>query len=115
MSVNKVILVGNVGREPVVRYVETRAVAEISLATTERGYTTSSGTKVEDRTEWQRLIMWDAAAETAEKYITKGTKLYVEGKLRTRNWTDRTGISHRVTEVYVDSFDILSRPTGTNQ
>ncbi|MDE6265046.1 MAG: single-stranded DNA-binding protein [Paramuribaculum sp.] len=115
MSVNKVILVGNVGREPVVRYVETRAVAEISLATTERGYTTSSGTKVEDRTEWHRLIMWDAAAETAEKYITKGTKLYVEGKLRTRNWTDRTGISHRVTEVYVDSFDILSRPTGTNQ
>ncbi len=115
MSVNKVILVGNVGREPVIRYVEKRPVAELSLATTERGYTTSSGTKVEDRTEWHRLIMWDGAAETAEKYITKGTKLYVEGKLRTRNWTDRTGISHRVTEVYVDSFDILSRPTGSNQ
>ncbi|MDE5744168.1 MAG: single-stranded DNA-binding protein [Paramuribaculum sp.] len=115
MSVNKVILVGNVGREPSIRYVETRPVAELSLATTERAYTTASGAKVEERTEWHRLIMWDSAAETAEKYITKGTKLFVEGKLRTRTWTDRAGLSHKVTEIYVDSFDILSRPTGGAQ
>lgn len=114
MSVNKVILVGNVGKDPVIRYVETRPVAELTLATTERGYTTAGGVRVEDRTEWHRLIMWDSAAETAEKYITKGTKLYVEGKLRTRTWTDRTGLSHKVTEIYVENFDILSRPTASS-
>lgn len=114
MSVNKVILVGNVGKDPAIRYVETRPVAELTLATTERGYTTAGGVRVEDRTEWHRLIMWDSAAETAEKYITKGTKLYVEGKLRTRTWTDRAGLSHKVTEIYVENFDILSRPTASS-
>ena len=67
MSVNKVILVGNVGKDPVIRYIDTRPVAELSLATTERAYTAANGTRVEERTEWHRLIMWDSAAETAEK------------------------------------------------
>ena len=114
MSVNKVILVGNVGRDPAVRYVEGRAVAELSLATTERAYTTASGARIEERTEWHRLVMWDSAAETAEKYITKGTKLFVEGKLRTRSWTDRAGLSHKLTEVLVENFDILARPTSNS-
>lgn len=112
MSVNKVILVGNVGREPAIRYVDTRPVAELSLATTEKAYTNQNGVKIEERTEWHRLVMWDKAAETAERYITKGTKLFVEGKLRTRAWTDRAGLSHKVTEVYVELFEILSRPTA---
>ncbi len=67
MSVNKVILVGNVGKDPVIRYIDTRPVAELSLATTERAYTAANGTRVEERTEWHRLIMWDSAAETAER------------------------------------------------
>lgn len=113
MSVNKVILVGNVGKDPVIRYIDTRPVAELSLATTERAYTAANGTRVEERTEWHRLIMWDSAAETAEKYIAKGTRLFVEGKLRTRTWTDRAGLSHKVTEVYVDNFDILSRASSS--
>lgn len=109
MSVNKVILVGNVGRDPEMRYVETRLLATMSLATTERAYTTAAGVQIPERTEWHTLVMWDAAAEMAEKYIRKGTKLFVEGKLRTRVWQDRNAIKRTVTEIYVENFDILSR------
>ena len=109
MSVNKVILVGNVGRDPEIRYVESRPVASLSLATTEKAYTTAKGAQVPERTEWLNLVMWDRAAEIAEKYIRKGTKLFVEGKLRTRTWEDRNTIKHTVTEIYVENFDILSR------
>ncbi len=112
MSVNRVILVGNVGHDPSIRYVDSRPVAEFSLATTERAYTNAAGTTIPERTEWHNIIMWDRAAETAEKYIRKGTKLYVEGKLRTRVWEDRNAIKRSVTEIYVDSFDILSRPSA---
>ena len=112
MSVNKVILVGYVGREPEIRYVESRAVASFSLATTDRAYTTASGAQVPERTEWHNIVMWDKAAEIAEKYIHKGTKLYVEGKLRTRVWEDRNTIKRSVTEILVDQFDILSRPSS---
>ena len=110
MSVNKVILVGNVGKDPESRYVESRPVASLTLATTDRAYTTASGVQVPERTEWHNLVMWDKSAEIAEKYIRKGTKLYVEGKLRTRMWEDRNTIKHYVTEIIVDQFDILSRP-----
>ena len=110
MSVNKVILLGNVGRDPAIRYVENRPAAELALATSERARTTSAGTSIPERTEWHRLVMWDNNALTAEKYIRKGTRLYVEGKLRTRTWEDRNTIKHTVTEIYVDTFEILSRP-----
>lgn len=110
MSVNKVILVGNVGRDPEIRYVDSRAVASFSLATTERAYTTRTGAQVPERTEWHNIIMWDRAAETAEKYIRKGTRLYVEGKLRTRVWEDRNTIKRNITEIVAENFEILSRP-----
>lgn len=110
MSVNKVILVGNVGRDPELRYVENRLVATMSLATTERAYTTQSGAQIPERTEWHTIVMWDKAAETAEKYIRKGCKLFVEGKLRTRVWQDRNAIKRTVTEIFVENFDILSLP-----
>jgi single-strand DNA-binding protein len=112
MSVNKVILVGNVGKAPEIRYIDSRACATFSLATTERGYRTAAGMEVPERTEWHNIVMWDRAAETAERYITKGTKLYIEGKLRTRDWQDRNAISRKITEIFVDTFDILARPTG---
>ncbi len=108
--VNKVILIGNVGRDPEIRYVESRPVASFSLATSERAYTNASGAQIPERTEWHNIVMWDKAAEIAEKYIRKGTKLYVEGKLRTRTWEDRNTIKRSVTEIYVENFDILSRP-----
>ena len=112
MSVNKVILIGNVGQDPEIRYIETRPVASFTLATTEREYTNAAGVQIPERTEWHRIVMWDRAAETAEKYIRKGTKLYIEGRLRTRVWEDRNTIKRSVTEIYVDNFDILSRPSA---
>ena len=110
MSVNKVILVGNVGGDPEMRHVGERLIAEFRLATNERAYTTASGTQIPERTEWHRIVMWDRNAETVEKYVRKGAKLYVEGKLRTRVWEDRNTIKHTVREIYADFFDILSRP-----
>lgn len=110
MSVNKVILIGNVGRDPQIRYVDSRPIATFPLATTERGYTNAAGAQIPERTEWHNIVMWDRAAETAEKYIRKGTKLYIEGKLRTRTWEDRNTLKHTVTEILVDTFDILQRP-----
>lgn len=110
MGVNKVILLGNVGADPTIRYVETRPVATFTLATTERAYTTASGAQIPERTEWHRIVMWDGAAETAEKYIRKGTRLYIEGKLRTRVWEDRNTIKRNVTEIIVDTFELLSPP-----
>lgn len=111
MSVNKVILVGNVGKNPEFRYIDSRACATFSLATTERGFRAANGTEIPERTEWHNIVMWDRNAEIAERYITKGAKLYLEGKLRTRDWQDFNAIKHRITEIYVDTFDILSRPS----
>ena len=108
MSVNKVILLGNVGRDPDVRYPsQGQTVASFPLATSERGYTTSSGNQVPERTEWHNIVMWGRNAEVAEKYIRKGTRLFIEGRLRTRNWEDKNKIKRYVTEIYVDSFEML--------
>lgn len=104
---NKAILMGNVGRDPEIRYIETRPMATFSLATTERARRTSAGVEIPERTEWHNIVMFDGAAEIAEKYIRKGTKLLIEGKIRTRVWEDRNAIKRYVTEIYVDTFDIL--------
>lgn len=107
MSVNKVILIGNAGKDPVIRYVETRPIASFPLATSERGRALADGSRTPDRTEWHNIIMWDNAAEFAEKYIRKGTRLYIEGKIRYRTWEDRNTIKRNITEIYVDNFEIL--------
>lgn len=104
---NKVILMGNVGKDPAIRYIGTRPVAEFTLATNERARRTASGTELPELTEWHNIVMWDKAAETAEKYIRKGTRLLIEGKIRTRYWEDRNTIKRQITEIYVDTFDIL--------
>ncbi|MBO4444954.1 MAG: single-stranded DNA-binding protein [Bacteroidaceae bacterium] len=110
MSVNKVILIGNVGREPQVRYFDTgNAVASFPLATTERGYTLQNGTEVPNRTEWHNIVFWGKIAETVEELVHKGDKLYVEGKLRTRSYDDASGIHRTVTEVYGENFELMSR------
>lgn len=106
---NKAILIGNVGADPEVRYFEGgRAVAQVRLATTERGYTLQNGTQVPDRTEWHRVVMRNALAEVVEKYVHKGDKLYVEGKIFTRTYDDQTGVKRYVTEIYVDNMEMLS-------
>ena len=113
MSVNKVILIGHVGRDPEVRYLDSGiAVASLPLATTDRAYTLANGTQVPERTEWHNLVLWRGLAETAEKYVHKGDKLYVEGKIRTRSYDDQTGAKRYVTEIFVDSMEMLS-PRGT--
>ena len=114
MSVNKVILLGIVGRDPNVRYTGPgQAIAEFPLATTERAHTDADGTPIPERTEWHRIVMNGRNAEFAERYIRKGTKLYIEGKLRTRIWEDRMNIKRYVTEVYVDTFDFLGRSASS--
>ena len=110
MSVNKVILVGNVGKDPEVRYVsQDNPVAQFSLATTERGYTTANGTQVPERTDWHNIVAWRGWAKLAENYIRKGTQLYIEGKLRTRNYQDQNGNTRHVTEVVADEIQLLGK------
>ena len=110
MAVNKVILLGNVGKAPEVRYPQQgQAVAQFSLATTERAYTNANGVQVPERTEWHNIVAWGRNAEIVERYVKKGTQLYIEGKLRTRMWEDRNQIKRYVTEVYVDVLELLGR------
>lgn len=109
-SVNKVILVGNVGSDPEVRYLDRgTAIANFNLATTERGYTMQNGTQVPDRTEWHPIVLRRNLAEWAEKYVRKGMKLYVEGKLQTRTW-EKDGQVRRKTEIIAESVQVLYRP-----
>ena len=115
MSVNKVILIGNVGKDPEVRYLDTGvAVANFSLATTDRGYTLANGTQVPDRTEWHNIVLWRGLAETAEKYVHKGDKLYIEGKIRTRSYDDQNGVKRYITEIFADNMEMLT-PKGSGQ
>lgn len=116
MSVNKVILIGNVGKEPEVRYLENNIkVANFPLATTERGYTMSNGTIVPDRTDWHNIVAWRGLADTSEKYVHKGSQLYIEGKLKTRNYEDKAGVRRYVTEIYAESIQILTRKDNANR
>ena len=92
MSLNKVMLIGNVGTEPDIRYIENGvATATLSLATSTPGYTLPNGTQVPERTEWHRILLWRKLAEIVERYVHKGDKLYIEGQLRTRSYTDKQG------------------------
>jgi single-strand DNA-binding protein len=109
MSVNKVILVGNVGKDPEVRYLDKGvAVANFSLATTEKGYTLQNGTQVPERTEWHNIVAWRGLAELAEKYIRKGTLIYVEGKIQTRSW-EKDGIKRYATDIIADTINLLGK------
>ena len=109
MSVNKVILLGNVGKDPEVRYLDTGiAVATFPLATTDRAYTLANGTQVPERTEWHNLVLWRGLAETAEKNVHKGDKLYIEGTIRSRSYDDQTGAKRYITEIFVDNMEMLT-------
>ncbi len=113
---NKVMLIGNVGQEPEIRYYEQdQAVAKVSLATTERGYTLQNGTQVPDHTDWHTLVFYRQLAKVVERYVHKGDKLYVEGRLRYRVYDTQKGERRYVTEIYVDNMEMLSpKPqTGT--
>ena len=109
-SVNKVILIGNVGADPEVRYLDRGvAIANFNLATTERGYTMQNGTQVPDVTEWHSVVLWRNLAEWAQQNLRKSMKVYVEGKLKTRAW-EKDGQIRRKTEVIAENIQILYRP-----
>lgn len=104
---NRVILLGNVGKDPQMRFVEKRPIASFPLATTEPARRAPNGAEIPERTEWHNIVMTDSLAEFAEKYIRKGRRMLVEGTLRTRYWEDRNTIKHTITEIYVISFEML--------
>ncbi|PXV63517.1 single-strand DNA-binding protein [Dysgonomonas alginatilytica] len=110
MSVNKVILIGNVGKDPDIRYFDNgSAVVNFPLATTERGYTAANGTQIPDRTEWHNVVCWRGLAKVAEQFVKKGTQLFVEGKIRTRSYDDQNGIKRYVVEIYADNLELLGK------
>jgi len=108
MSINKVILVGHVGKDPVVRYIDKGvAVASFSLATSE-SYTNKQGETV-TLTEWHNIVLWRALAEVAEKTVKKGTQVYIVGKIKTRSYVDKDGINKYITEILGDTMLVLEK------
>lgn len=116
-GVNKVILIGNLGKDPEVRYLEGGiAVANFPIATTE-SFRDKNGNKNE-QTEWHQIVLWRRLAEVAEKYLRKGQMVYLEGKIRSRTWDDKDGNKRYTTEIFGDVLTILSRrdePNGMQQ
>ena len=109
MSVNKVILMGNVGKDPECKYFDNGgSVAQFTLATTDRAFKTANGTEVPERTEWHNIVLQNGLANIAKEYVKKGNKLYIEGKIRTRSYEDNNGVKRYVTEVYGYNMEMLS-------
>ena len=105
-GVNKVILIGNLGRDPEVRYTESKIpVASFSIATTETYKDRNTGDR-KDITEWHNIVLWRGLAEIAEKYLRKGSQVYIEGKLRTRSW-EKDGVTRYTTEIVADNMTML--------
>lgn len=108
-SVNKVILIGNLGKDPEVRHLENGAVvANFPIATSET-YTDRTTGERRENTDWHNIVLWRGLAEIAQKYLKKGQKVYIEGKLKTRSWQDKDGNTRYTTEVVGDEMTMLSR------
>ncbi|MGM9774367.1 MAG: single-stranded DNA-binding protein [Candidatus Egerieousia sp.] len=108
MSFNRVLLLGNVGRDPEIRHFEGgAAVANFTVATSER-FRDKSGT-MQERTEWHNVVCRNPLSDVVEKYVRKGTQVFVEGKIRTRNYTDQSGQKRYVTEIHVDTLQLVGR------
>lgn len=117
-GVNKVILVGNLGRDPELKYLEGNvARVNFSLATSET-YKDKTGNRI-DQTEWHNIVFWRSLAESADKLLKKGTQVYLEGKLQTRQWIDKEGNKRNITEIIGETFVVLQRkesqPTNGHQ
>lgn len=115
-SFNQATIIGFVGDEP--RIIQTQsntAMASFSIATTERGYQRHDGTQVEDRTEWHNVVFFGKPADIIGRYVHKGSSLFIQGKLRTRNYEDKDGIKRYVTEIIGDNFQLLDKKTDSVQ
>ena len=109
-TVNKVILIGNLGKDPEIRKLESGAtVANFPIATSE-SYTDRNSGEKKETTDWHDIVVWRGLAEVVEKYVKKGMKVYVEGRLKKRSWQDKEGNTRYTTEVLGDQLTILSRP-----
>ena len=113
-SVNKVILIGNLGKDPEVRHLESGVgVANFSIATSETYKDRKTGERV-SQTEWHNVVLWRGLADVAEKYLKKGDKVYIEGKLRTRTWQDQQGNNKYSTEIIADNLTMLGKSNDRN-
>lgn len=118
MSINKVILLGNLGKEPEVKTFDNGGkIASFNLATTKKGYTAKNGTQVADKTEWHNIVAFSGLADICEKYLHKGSKVYVEGEIRYREY-EKDGQKKYVTEILCDNLEMCDKPqnvasTGT--
>jgi len=121
MALNKVMLIGNVGNDPEIRYLDSNPqspqgnakVASFRLATTER-YRDRNG-ETHENTEWHSIVAWRSSADYVEKYVHKGSQLYIEGKLRTRQWTDQSGNKRFTTEIQADNMQLLGKRPDSQQ
>ena len=110
-SINKVILIGNLGQDPELRYTQNgKAVASFSLATTDR-FSSRDGDR-QERTEWHRIVTWERTAENCARFLSKGRSCFVEGRLQTREWEDKEGVKRRTTEVVAQNVQFLGEPRG---
>lgn len=111
---NKAQVIGNLGADPKVSNGQTK-VASFRVATTERGYTLQNGTQVPDRTEWHNVVCFGKLAEVVEKYLKKGAKVFIEGKMRTRQYDDKNGVSRSIMEIHAEAMEMLDSKQQTAQ
>ena len=112
MYLNQVLLMGYVGQDPKITETSSGKIATLQLATTTKGFTTKNGSEIPERTEWHNLVMYGKLAEVAERYVSKGSPLYVEGKLKTRSYEDSQKIKRWITEIIVDEMQMLPKSNG---
>ena len=114
-SVNKVILVGNLGRDPELRYTQNgQAVVNFTLATSENWKDKSTGER-QERTEWHRIVVWGPTGERCAQYLSKGRTVYIEGRLQTREWEDKEGQKRKTTEINAQTVQFLGSPRGSGK
>ncbi len=116
MPINKVIILGHVGKDPEIKTFDNgNQVATFSVATTEKGYTAQNGTVIPDRTEWHNVVCWKGLAKVIEQFVKKGDKIYIEGKIRSRSYDDSNGVKRYVTEIYADNLELLGSKHESQQ
>ncbi len=109
-SLNQATIIGYVGDVPKISNTQNgRKVASFAIATTEKGYTSKSGVQYPDRTEWHNIVLWGNLAEIAEKYLRKGSSIFIQGKMRTRSYDDKNGVKRYITEIEGETMQMLDR------
>lgn len=114
MSVNKIIILGRVGKDPEVKQFDGGSKASFSVATTERGFTTKDGKTVPEKTEWHNIVCWKGLATIVERFVQKGDLIYIEGKITTRSW-EKDGAKQYMTEIVADNIELLGGKSETKE